>query len=625
MSVLSVQPTFPIFTEEDGQPLENGYIWIGTANLDPQVNPISVYWDAALTQPAAQPIRTINGYPAKSGSPGRLYVNSDYSIRVQNKNGSAIYSAPESTDGSAEFVSFIQNGAGSVQRSVQDKLREKVSVKDFGAVGDGVTDDTAAIQAAIDSLSGGTVNFPQGTYVISSPILLKRGIRLLGSGPFDTISQASAKIFLKSGSNCAMLKTPAAVSGVGSATHYMALENLLFDGNKTGQTVETAGGAIQFYGAWVGSWIRQVFIYNTLGPAFVTQSGSDFEIDVLWIQGCQTATGYAFDSNADISGGTRSGLLNVLELYVENVSNKTGGDPRNVEADRGNAIRLNRFVTVNVHELHVEGALRPIDLTSNHVVKISKLSSAYCGGTSTADSAIVRFVDTGTRSLSIGSMEDYSSTSNTKFVGLATGQTSNNIQELSVENTGAPYVGGYTSVNADGFGTQRQAPTIFSRLAGQQLTGSASTSYYKYYNSNLTNYHYVKHNAGFLIIGSNWTQPSLAEKDMLTFASYGSASDSATFVDPVKVGARTGAGNIGAGYLWNLSSSLGYGVGPVYQRTSGSNATADFVVTAQRGSAAPSANADYVGQIYVDVSASPKQAYIAVTIGTGASDWRQIT
>lgn len=171
MSVLSVQPTFPIFTEADGQPLENGYIWIGTANLDPQVNQIAVYWDAALTQPAAQPIRTINGYPAKSGSPGRLYVNSDYSIRVQNKNGSAIYSAPELTERySSELITFLQAGTGAVDTTVQAKLRETVSVKDFGAVGDGVTDDTASIIAALNYANGQEVYFPSGVYRITSPL-----------------------------------------------------------------------------------------------------------------------------------------------------------------------------------------------------------------------------------------------------------------------------------------------------------------------------------------------------------------------------------------------------------------------------------------------------------------------
>lgn len=48
----------------------------------------------------------------------------------------------------AAMVGFIQSGAGAVARTAQSKLRDVVSVKDFGAVGDGATNDTAAFTAA---------------------------------------------------------------------------------------------------------------------------------------------------------------------------------------------------------------------------------------------------------------------------------------------------------------------------------------------------------------------------------------------------------------------------------------------------------------------------------------------
>jgi hypothetical protein len=185
MSALSIQPVFPIFTDIDGQPLEDGYIWIGQANLDPQTNPISVFFDAALTIPAAQPIRTLSGYPARAGSPGRLYVNSDYSIRVMNKNGTLVYSAPAATERlSSNLVTFIQAGAGAVQRTIQARERDTVHVTDFIPPGTNTstTPCQSYFQAAIDSITGGTVFIPKGVYLITAPILIKTGVALEGEG-----------------------------------------------------------------------------------------------------------------------------------------------------------------------------------------------------------------------------------------------------------------------------------------------------------------------------------------------------------------------------------------------------------------------------------------------------------
>ena len=271
MSALSITPPFPTFAGKDGLPLEDGYIWIGAANVNPQTNPLAVYWDETLTQVAAQPIRTLGGYPSYAGTPARLFISAAiYSILVQDKNGSTVYRSLSNTgpstfinfavneevqvatagqtvftltntyspgtnsltvfvdgvnqydgvgysfvetDGStvtfasglhvgalvkfttaiqlsggvtdASQVSYYPAGAGAVVTNVQNKLRETVSVKDFGAVGDGVTDDTAAIQLALDESQA--VFIPAATYLTSAPLLFHPNQLIYGEGSQQTL------------------------------------------------------------------------------------------------------------------------------------------------------------------------------------------------------------------------------------------------------------------------------------------------------------------------------------------------------------------------------------------------------------------------------------------------------
>jgi hypothetical protein len=167
MSALSVNPVFPIFTDIDGQPLEAGDIYIGVTGLDPITNPINVYWNAALTQLATQPIKTRGGYPLNGAAIGRLYVGSDYSIKAVSRAGNVVYSATAAGDRiSSELVTFLQAGANAVTRTAQAKMRDVVSVKDFGAVGDGVADDTAAFAAARAVTN--RYYIPSGTYALSA-------------------------------------------------------------------------------------------------------------------------------------------------------------------------------------------------------------------------------------------------------------------------------------------------------------------------------------------------------------------------------------------------------------------------------------------------------------------------
>lgn len=72
--------------------------------------------------------------------------------------------------GDASQISYTPAGTGAVNTNVQAKLRQYVNVMDFGAVGDGVIDDTVAIQAAINN--GGVLFFPAGVYRITNTLTL---------------------------------------------------------------------------------------------------------------------------------------------------------------------------------------------------------------------------------------------------------------------------------------------------------------------------------------------------------------------------------------------------------------------------------------------------------------------
>ena len=140
------------FTDINGKPLD-GQVFFGQPNLDPIASPITVYWDAAGTQPVTQPVVTVGGYPMNGSTRSNVFVNADYSILVRNRNGFTVFSAPNLPfEDSSDNQYFLQAGSGAVQRTVQSKLRDVVSVLDFGADPTGGTDSTQAIQNAFDAL-----------------------------------------------------------------------------------------------------------------------------------------------------------------------------------------------------------------------------------------------------------------------------------------------------------------------------------------------------------------------------------------------------------------------------------------------------------------------------------------
>lgn len=320
MSVIA-NPPFPSYFDSDGSPLEDGYIYFGAANQNPETNPITVYWDSAYTQPALQPIRTSGGFTYRAGTPANIYVSTDFSITVRDKNRRLVYSKllsegqttaevnlqystqaitataaqtvfglstaytpgnnslavyhngsrlivgqdyTETTSTSitlaigatagdvlqfvtatpinpsslgAAAVAYVPAGAGAVATNVQAKLRETVSLIDFGAVGDGVTDDTAAIQAAFNAVSdGGSVYFPKTGgvfgphYKITSGLTLSKNDVTLFSDPASEYTEG--------------LVTTNAITMLTVTGYGLRMSNLCLTGNGDSLVFGTSNGLV---------------------------------------------------------------------------------------------------------------------------------------------------------------------------------------------------------------------------------------------------------------------------------------------------------------------------------------------------------------------------------------------
>lgn len=87
--------------------------------------------------------------------------------------------------GAMAMPEYTAQGMGAVERSVSDKVEEGISVKDFGAVGDGITDDTIAFQNALSTHD--SISIPSGSYLISSTLEVGNFKTLSGQGQGSVI------------------------------------------------------------------------------------------------------------------------------------------------------------------------------------------------------------------------------------------------------------------------------------------------------------------------------------------------------------------------------------------------------------------------------------------------------
>ena len=245
---LSANPILQFFNN-NGQPNSGGYVLTQVGGLN-----YATYQDSAGTIPLPNPI-PLNSRGEVSNAAGVscqlfLVTGVTYTFTQYDVGGNQInqatyvagMSSAFSASLGASLIGFIQAGTGAVTTDVQTKLRESVSVKDFGAKGDGVTDDTAALLAAIAFLTaGGKLYWPTGKYKYSSELRIGvSNVTMYGDGIGLTVLQPVGWIDH-------LLFADSSYPSAFTTYYKLEVYGMTFDGvNQTAGANDTYGNGVNF-------------------------------------------------------------------------------------------------------------------------------------------------------------------------------------------------------------------------------------------------------------------------------------------------------------------------------------------------------------------------------------------
>lgn len=430
MVVTVVQSPFAQFVNAAGVPLEGAKIYIGVSGQNPETTPKQIYLNESLTTAAAQPIRTVGGYPSVAGRPTQFFCDGAYSITVKTSGDVLVFSILTNTQfGSAEFYAAaaaasaaqaalyggvqvdtfaelvaltsgqvavgkyaqVRSSGAWYQRAadaaVDGHLGHTASalkwyvqptasgydVRAFGALGGGVTDDTVAIQKALDiavALDAKGV-FSPVTHKITATLFIDR---VVDGAAFDAYFRvAIARLYVTTG--VTMFGTRLAYSGIPvvQLVHFDGMEfrasssslgAYVLDNNKYLRTMFTGCDFVKIRCLVTTGYIQSIYFHNCqarrITGKFFDVTGVAFDLKV---------TGFLGEASAQwFNTGVAQGCI----FSGNNFEGSGGAAALTFRGSQGLSIHANYF----------ESNAIDIDLSQGSHLGISVMANAFMETTS---------------------------------------------------------------------------------------------------------------------------------------------------------------------------------------------------------------------------------------------------
>ena len=200
----------------------------------------------------------------------------------------------------SSLVGYNEGGNSAVNRTVQSKLQEYISVKDFGAKGDGVTNDTTACQNAwnaVKALGGGVLYFPNGTYLCNIVGLGSDNVSIQGAGAGSNIISYTTNAF-------------AITYDTGFPSAQLFINDISFD-DATNEYSPKKHGI--YVNTGTGFALNNVY-FNGLGIGFCNNATWGFKFDSCYFNRCYCCV----FSTATIGSGTSITNVNGQTVTITN-------------------------------------------------------------------------------------------------------------------------------------------------------------------------------------------------------------------------------------------------------------------------------------------------------------------